>query len=204
MKIMITDKNTHRQFAGYSLFSLGFRPFFLGAGLYGVIAMLIWWMQYSGLVSSTVLTPSWHAHEMIFGYTLAVIAGFLLTSVHTWTGLNTASGTLLFILFCLWAAARVVNILGYYEIAAGCDIAFMLVFAWCAVYPIVKVRQWRQTVIVGILSVLFIANCLYYAGQLKIVNNGIFLGNMLAFYTIVGLILVMAGRLLPFFTERTH
>ena len=199
---MVTEKENLRPFAGTSLFNLGFRPFFLGAGLYGVITMLIWWLQYSGLMNSVALTPAWHAHEMIFGYTLAVIAGFLLTSVRAWTGLNTASGAGLFVLFCLWVMARVVNTLGYYQIAAGCDLAFMLVFGWCAVSPIVKVRQWRQTAIVGIITVLFIANCLYYAGQLGIISYGIFLGNTLGFYTIVGLILVMAGRVVPFFTER--
>ena len=202
MKIMVTEKDNLRLFAHISLFNLGFRPFFLGAGIYGVITMLIWWLQYSGLVSSVVLTPAWHAHEMIFGYTLAVIAGFLLTSVRSWTGLNTASGDGLFVLFCLWAMARVGNTLGYYQIAAGCDLAFMLVFGWCAVYPIVKVRQWRQTAIVGIIAVLFIANSLYYAGQLRIVSHGMSLGNTLGFYIIVGLILVMAGRMVPFFTER--
>lgn len=202
VKIMVTEKDTHRLFAGTSLFNLAFRPFFLGAALYGVIIMLIWWLQYSGLLSSVMLTPAWHAHEMIFGYALAVIVGFLLTSVRTWTGLDTASGAGLFVLFCLWAMARVANTLGYYQIAAGCDLAFMLTFGWCAVYPIVKVKQWRQTAIVGIIIALFIANCLYYAGQLGIVSYGIFLGNTLGFYTLVGLILVMAGRVVPFFTER--
>jgi len=202
VNILATEKGNRRKIARTSLFNLGFRPFFLGASLYGVIAMLLWWLHYTGLVSLVVLTPAWHAHEMIFGYTLAVIAGFLLTSVRNWTGINTASGAGLFVLFCFWAMARVVNTLGYYQLAAGFDLIFMLAFAWCVIYPIIKARHWRQTAIVGIIAVLFIANSLYYAGQLEIVSGGTSLGNTLGFYTIVGLILVMAGRLVPFFTER--
>lgn len=197
---MLTEKQNPENFAGTALFNLGFRPFFLGAALYAVISMLIWTLQYAGVFHSVALTPAWHAHEMLFGYTLAVIAGFLLTSVRNWTGLNTVSGAGLFALFGLWALARVANTLGAIQIAAGCDLVFMLAFAGCAVYPIIKVRQWRQTVIVLVITVLFIANSLYYAAQLGITGYST-IGNTLGFYTIVGLILVMAGRLLPFFTE---
>ena len=202
MKISITEKNNVHQFAGTALFNLGFRPFFLGAGIYAIIAMLIWWLQYSGIVESAYLTPAWHAHEMIYGYTFAVIAGFLLTSVRNWTGLDTVSGGRLFILFCLWALARLGNSLGSYWFAALPDLVFMLLFGWYVVAPIVIVKQWRQTVIVGIVSVLLLANSLYYAGQLGMVSNGIYLGNYLGFYLILGLVLVMAGRVVPFFTER--
>ena len=202
MKISITEENSLRQFAGTALFNLGFRPFFLGAGIYAIVAMLIWWLQYSAIIESVYLTPAWHAHEMIFGYTFAVIAGFLLTSVRNWTGLDTVSGGRLFILFCLWATARLGNTLGSYWLAALSDLSFMLLFGWYAVAPIVIAKQWRQTAIVGIISVLVVANSLYYAGQLEMVDNGIYLGNYLGFYLIVGLVLVMAGRVVPFFIER--
>ncbi len=202
MKISITEKENLRKFAGTALFNLGFRPFFLGAGVVGVLAMFAWWGQYSGYIGSADLTPAWHAHEMLFGYTLAVIAGFLLTSVRNWTGLDTVSGARLFALFCFWVVARVANALGYIEIAAVSDLVFMLWFGWCAVVPIIKVKQWRQTAIVGIIITLALANGLYYAGQLSLVTNGIYFGNYIGFYVVVGLILVMTGRVVPFFIER--
>ena len=201
MKVAITEKEELRKFAGTALFNLGFRPFFLGAGVYSIIAMVLWWFQYSGL-SPIELTSAWHAHEMIFGYTLAVIAGFLLTSVKNWTGLDTVAGFWLFLLFSLWLAARVFNTLGLYWAAAASDISFMLYFGWCAVIPILKVKQWRQTAVVGVIIILIIANSLYYAGQLGFLPNGVHLGNYLGFYLVLGLILVMAGRVVPFFIER--
>jgi uncharacterized protein involved in response to NO len=202
MKLSITEKENHRKFAGTALFNLGFRPFFLGAGLYGVLAMLVWWAQYSGYIGSAALTPAWHAHEMLFGYVLAVITGFLLTSVRNWTGLETVSGPALFALFSFWAAARVANTLGYIEIAAVSDIVFLIWFGWCAVVPIIKVKQWRQTAIIGVIIVVTLANCLYYAGQMSLLANGVFLGNYIGFYVIVGLVLMMTGRVVPFFIER--
>jgi uncharacterized protein involved in response to NO len=201
MKVSITEKEELRKFAGTALFNLGFRPFFLGAGVYSIIAMLLWWLQYSGL-NPIELTPAWHAHEMIFGYTLAVIAGFLLTSVRNWTGLDTVTGLWLFLLFSMWVAARVFNTMGLYWAAAANDIGFMLYFGWCAVVPIVKVKQWRQTAVVAVIIVLIIANSLYYAGQLGFLADGVYLGIYLGFYFVLGLILVMAGRVVPFFIER--
>lgn len=191
-----------RQFAATALFNVGFRPFFFGAGLAGVLTMFAWWCQYAGFIGLATLTPAWHAHEMLFGYTFAVICGFLLTSVRNWTGLETVSGVRLLVLFSFWVTARITNLLGAIEIAAVSDLVFMCSFGWYAIVPIIKVKQWRQTAIVGILVVLAIANGLYYAGQLSLVANGIFLGNYIAFYVIVGLILVMTGRVVPFFTER--
>lgn len=190
-----------RKFAGTALFNLGFRTFFLAAGLYSILAMLLWWFQYSGLASLD-LTSAWHAHEMLFGYTFAVIAGFLLTSVRNWTGVDTASGAALFLLFGLWLMARLFNTFGLYLIASVSDLLFMLLFCWSVMLPIVKVKQWRQTAIMVAVVVLIIANGFYYAGQLGFIDNGVYWGNYLGFYFVIGLILVMTGRVVPFFIER--
>jgi len=76
------------------LFNLGFRPFFLAAGLFSAVAMIAWGFAYPGLITLPLNLPAmfWHGHEMIFGYAVAVIAGFLLTSVRNWTGLPTPRG----------------------------------------------------------------------------------------------------------------
>ncbi|MBQ74535.1 MAG: hypothetical protein CMQ20_05850 [Gammaproteobacteria bacterium] len=202
MKTAITEKSDLYLFAGTALFNLGFRPFFLGAAIYAIIAMFIWWLQYSGFVQAGHLTPAWHAHEMLFGYTFAVIAGFLLTSVRNWTGIDTVSGGRLCILFSLWAMARLGNIFGSYEFAALLDLVCMAMCAWYIVTPIIQVKQRRQIAVVGIVCVLLVANGLYYSGQLGLVGNGIFLGNYLGLYLVLGLVLMMSGRVVPFFTER--
>ncbi|MBQ61767.1 MAG: hypothetical protein CMQ19_06795 [Gammaproteobacteria bacterium] len=202
MKISITEKFDLYLFADTALFNLGFRPFFLGAATYAIIAMFVWWLQYSGFVQADHLTPAWHAHEMIFGYTFAVIAGFLLTSVRNWTGIDTVSGGRLCILFSCWVLARLGNIFGSYEFAALLDLVCMVMCTWYIVVPIVQVKQRRQIAVVGIVSVLLLANGLYYSGQLGLVGNGIFLGNYLGLYLVLGLVLMMSGRVVPFFTTR--
>ncbi|MDE2028663.1 MAG: NnrS family protein, partial [Candidatus Omnitrophica bacterium] len=91
------------------LLQTGFRIFFLGGALYTVIAMLAWLAFYAlGMPMNMVMPPAvWHGHEMIFGFTMAVVAGFLLTAVINWTGLPTLSGMPLLVLFLLWLAGRI-------------------------------------------------------------------------------------------------
>ena len=72
---------------GLALFELGFRPFYLLAGIFSATSVLLWVAQYSGWLPAAYLKGSvWHGHELLFGYTMAVIAGFLLTAVRAWTG----------------------------------------------------------------------------------------------------------------------
>src|SRR5690625_2772493 len=85
--------------------SMGFRPFFLGSALFGAAITLFWVhaMSTGGSPGAGHLPPFlWHAHEMIFGYALGVVAGFLLTAARTWTGRNTAHGYPLLGLLVLW------------------------------------------------------------------------------------------------------
>jgi uncharacterized protein involved in response to NO len=78
---------------GFALFALGFRPFYLLAGAYAALSLPLWAAQYAGWLPGANL--SWHAHEMLFGYAFAVIAGFLLTGVRAWTSRSTPSGAAL-------------------------------------------------------------------------------------------------------------
>src|SRR6188474_1741638 len=88
---------------GYVLWNLGFRPFYLLASIFSAVSVLLWAVQVSGYLPSAYLRgPAWHGHEMLFGYTVAVITGFLLTAVRAWTGQPTASGAPLMALAALW------------------------------------------------------------------------------------------------------
>ena len=90
-------------------FDRAFRSFFLGGAVFATVSMIVWWFSYSfagnnsNLASFSGVSPMyWHGHEMIFGYALATITGFLLTAAMNWTGFNTASGKSLAGLFLLW------------------------------------------------------------------------------------------------------
>ncbi|MEY9830383.1 uncharacterized protein involved in response to NO [Sinorhizobium fredii] len=93
---------------GPVLFSYGFRPFFLGAALWAVSAMGLWIAALAGHVEpgGSYGAHAWHAHEMLFGFASAVLAGFLLTAVPNWTGRLPVSGWPLAGLFALWLAGR--------------------------------------------------------------------------------------------------
>ena len=125
---------------------IGFRPFFLGAGIFAMLSMALWSAVYLfqfDLPLQSLTQFEWHAHEMIFGYAFAVISGFLLTSVRTWTRKPTAHGTFLLVLFTLWLTARLLFLFGtsYIEFAALFDIAFALTLATLLSYRIIQAKK---------------------------------------------------------------
>ena len=146
----------------------------------------------------------WHAHEMIFGYTMAVIAGFLLTAARSWTGEETARGAFLGVLFVLWVLARAAMLNGTALIlwAAISDMLFMLGLGIAVARPILKARQKRQAPVLLIVSVLTVANLLFYLGALGLVEGGAHLGLHGGLYLVLGMVLFMGRRVIPFFTER--
>ncbi|MCK5498170.1 MAG: NnrS family protein, partial [Gammaproteobacteria bacterium] len=147
----------------FGLFNLGFRPFFLGASLFSIVSVLLWMGVYAlqvPLQITGINMYQWHAHEMIYGYSLAVISGFLLTAVKNWTGEQTLYGPGLFGLFMLWAMARISFLFGtsFIFIAAFFDMLFLFCLISAIAYPIVKIRQWRQIGILTKLILLTIGN----------------------------------------------
>jgi len=113
--------------ARYGLLALGFRPFFLVAGGWAALSLIAWLAVLFGLLAPPryLAGTHWHAHEMLFGYTAAVIAGFLLTAARNWSGLPTAAGGRLAALVALWLAARLAPWLGAPAWLIGAlDIAF--------------------------------------------------------------------------------
>ena len=90
-------------------FALGFRPFFLCAGAAGTLLLPLWLAFWSGALPPNPYYGGigWHSHEMLFGYATAVLAGFLLTAVRNWTGIDTITGTPLAALAGVWLAGRI-------------------------------------------------------------------------------------------------
>jgi len=192
----------------FALFELGFRPFFLFASLFSIIATSIWMANFTfgwPLPISTITPIAWHGHEMVFGYAAAIIAGFLLTAVRNWTGVQTIKGGALASLVLVWLLARTLPLLNsalLFEWAALFDLAFFLGLILAVLHPIAKVKQWRQLLIVTILVLILAADIVYYLGVLHIVNQGVSWGLFSGVYLIMALIFTLARRVMPFFIER--
>ena len=189
------------------LFALGFRPFFLLSGIFAILLMALWvpvfvgggiWDTYYGQIE-------WHSHEMIFGYTVSVIAGFLLTAVRNWTGRPTAEGRYLAALAGLWLLGRILPITAGifpFWLIAIVDLAFLPALAVAIGLPLVRSGETRNMLFLPLLAALWVANALVHAEAFGLTpglaRKGIFLGLDL----IVLLIVIMGGRVIPFFTER--
>ncbi|GIX22022.1 MAG: hypothetical protein KatS3mg121_0805 [Gammaproteobacteria bacterium] len=189
--------------ARFALFALGFRPFFLAACLYAVLAVVPWWFVYTGALAlpAGVAPFHWHAHEMVWGYAMAVIAGFLLTAVRNWTGEATPQGAPLAALVLVWALARAWPWLDTPATLwiEGLWYAALIV---AVARPIVRARQWRQLGILSKLLLLAAADALYHlaaAGHVALApRTGLYLG----LYLVLALVLTIGRRVIPFFTER--
>jgi len=191
---------------GVPLFALGFRPFFLAAGVAAVLLVGAWVVDYGAWATLSTYYGglNWHAHEMVFGYAAAVVAGFLLTAVRNWTGLQTAQGPALAALLALWLAGRIAPFLTSLPpaLVAAVDLAFVPVLAASLAVPLLRQRQARNLPFVPILLVLFCANALVHLEALGLTQGTAQRGVRLGVAVIVLLIAVVGGRVIPFFTER--
>jgi uncharacterized protein involved in response to NO len=188
----------------FALFALGFRPFFLGAGILAVVFIALWLALYRGYLPLVLfVSPAqWHAHEMLFGFAGAVIAGFLLTAVQNWTGMQTPSGTPLALLFLLWLAGRMAPFLPglptllYALVDAALFPALMVAIA----RPILRARQTRNLAFPLMLAMLTLANLLVHAEWLGLAQTAS-AGFSLAIFMVVLMMVVLGGRVIPSFTD---
>ncbi|WP_178861492.1 NnrS family protein [Thiomicrorhabdus cannonii] len=185
-------------------FERAFRAFFMGAALFAVVAMLAWWRLYptaEGL--SGVAGVQWHAHEMVFGYALATVTGFLLTAVMNWSGGNSASGWPLAVLFGLWLGARLGFLLDVPLVwIAVLDSAFTLGLFAHFMWPVWRQKLWPQLGLAAKFLLLAIANGVFYGGAFGVVEHGMHIGTLLGLFLVLAINLTMMRRLLPFFTKR--
>lgn len=187
-----------------ALWNLGFRPFFLGAGLWAVIAMGVWTAIYAfGVVFTPAGMPAllWHGHEMVFGYALAVVAGFLLTAVKNWTGVQTVHGPALAGLFSVWVAARIIPLVPDLPllVAAVLDCLFAVLLLVALGRPLVRVKQWKQLGILLIIGLLASCDVVFFLGVGGVLPGVELSALLAAVYLVVLLIAVMAARVVPIF-----
>lgn len=203
---MIVNLEPAKDVGKFALLHLGFRPFFIGASGFAVLSMLIWMTIYIfgwNIQFKYFSTMTWHAHEMIFGYTLAVAAGFLLTAIKNWTNLQTVHGYRLLLLFLLWLLARCLPFLeGGGILTAVIDNLFIVSLIIAVALPLQKAKHWKSLAFVLILIFLLISNIVFYLGVFRVVPNGVHYGLYLGLYLILGLIFIMGRRVIPFFIER--
>jgi uncharacterized protein involved in response to NO len=193
-------------FAGVPLFAKGFRPFFLLAALWAGVALPLWLIAYRGLLSvGTYVAPTyWHAHEMVFGYAIAVVAGFLLTAAGNWTQRETLVGAPLFALSVLWVLGRVTMFASAAlppAVVAGSNLLFLPVLSVVLARVIYGARSRRNYGIPIVVAALFAAQLLVHLDALGLFPGGQRLGVWLGVDLLVLLILVIGGRIIPLFTR---
>ena len=192
------------EYAGPALFSYGFRPFFLGAAVWAALAIVLWLPQYFGhLKLPTASAPlDWHIHEMIYGYVAATVAGFLLTAIPNWTGRLPVNGYPLAALFALWLLGRIAiagSAICGLLLAAVVDVAFLLIFAAVALGEIVAGRNWRNLRVLIVLGVLIAGNIVFHAEVIR--SGSADYGIRIGIAALVGLIMLVGGRIVPSFTR---
>ncbi|HFC30569.1 MAG TPA: NnrS family protein [Oceanospirillales bacterium] len=189
-----------------ALFSLGFRPFFLLASLFSAIALALWAMVFADKWQLPVFSyyPMiiWHAHEMIFAYSMAVIAGFLLTAIKNWTGIQTVNGGKLALLASIWLLARILPfVINNHWVIAIVDMLFLPLLAVFIALPLIKVGNKRNYFMIVLISVFAGLNLLLHLELLGFVQNMAQIAYKSAFYLIIALIIIMAGRVFPMFSQ---
>jgi uncharacterized protein involved in response to NO len=161
----------------FALFALGFRPFYLLASAFAALSIPLWALQFSGLLPRPYLSgPLWHAHEMLFGFTLAVIVGFLFTAGRNWTDQPTPTG---------WKLASLA------ALAAAIALAI----------PFVKAKNKRNYFFVGLLVLLAIAAAFIHLSHLGLASAPAWLGVQIALDVVLFILCVMGGRVIPMFTN---
>lgn len=190
---------------GPAVLSYGFRPFFLAAGLFAPLAMLTWigaltlgW-QVGGITYGAL---AWHAHEMLLGYSVAALAGFMLTAIPNWTGRLPVSGMPLLALVLTWLAGRLAmlepDLLGLY-LAAAIEAVFLPLLTAIAAREIIAGRNWKNLKILAGLSTLTFVNLWFHAVILTGGDPSMpFRGGVAVLVALVGLV---GGRIIPSFTR---
>lgn len=206
--LMNIQNTAKRPTSPHPILNLGFRIFFVGSALFAVVAMLLWLAILQGFAPfKGVINPFyWHGHEMVFGYALAVIAGFLLTAVKTWTNQPMPYGWKLFAIFLPWALARIMW-MGAHAVPSNAmlvvtfvlDMLFWGLTSFAVIRAVWAARQKRQIGIVAKLTLLYIAQLAFYVGvftnHLSMQQASLYA----ALYLVIGVVFTIGRRVLPFF-----
>ncbi|MEP3476820.1 MAG: NnrS family protein [Hyphomicrobiales bacterium] len=191
----------------FSIFSYGFRPFFLAAGAYAILPIIPWLLYLMNLIEPSIPLQTWHAHEMIFGFVTAGIAGFLLSAMPNWTNTAPMIGKDLKVLFGLWVLGRIIfwlflffdnPIFGYLLFV---DMALPIALFIHVSHVLVEAKNNRNYIFIGILLCLAIANFLTILDLIDLGLSSFNTGTLFAINMIMITLSVLGGRVIPNFTR---
>ena len=186
----------------FTLWQIGFRPFYLLASSFAALSIALWALQFAGWLGRPYLQgPLWHAHEMLFGFTLAVLVGFLLTAGRNWSGRLTPSGWPLAAMAALWVAGRVLVLTPFGWAAALANAAFPLAAAIALAIPFIAARNRRNYFFVALLLLMSAAVLTVHLAQLGVLQLPGWIGIQLALDLMLFIMAVMGGRVIPMFTN---
>ncbi len=188
------------------LWRLAFRPFFLAGSLFAMLAIPLWIGAWTGLWSGFHPTGgwlAWHRHEMLFGFAMAIVAGFLLTAGQTWTGQPGVSGNRLAALAGVWLLARLGWLLGApIGLLIVADLLFLLGVTGLMARMLWVARQKRNYPIIAVLTLMTCADVLVLCG-VALSDDGLQRQGVLAgLWLVAALMAIIGGRVIPFFTQR--
>ncbi len=199
----LTSKDSRIQ-PRFALFELGFRAYFLLASVFAAIAIIPWVLALHGISLGATASVWWHAHEMIFGFALAVIYGFLLTAGQNWTGVASPRGWSLFVLVLPWLIARLglalmpaVPMVYFAASDVLANIAVMAVMA----RMVLKAKQWRNAPFVLILALFALLNGASYLSHILGHLDTAMRIHDATLWVIAIVINLMGGRVIPAFTQ---
>lgn len=190
------------------LLRMAFRPFFLLAGSWAVLAISLWLAQLGGLWHGNQLLPAtlWHGHEMLFGFGALVAAGFLLTAAQNWTARQGLQGRLLLLSCLLWLSARLLALfatgnVGFWCLLA-CQFGWWLCVLWALAQQLIPAQSRNNYVFLPLLTLMALLNIsvLLLANQQPLLAGLLCQSMVLLFCLLMG---IVGGRVIPFFTART-
>jgi len=188
--------------AGFALWNLGFRPFYLLASIYAAVSVALWAGEYAGYLPAAYLrNPLWHGHEMLFGYAIAVVAGFLFTAVRNWTNRPTPTGAALAAFALLWLAGRVLVLTPYSIAAAIANAAFPVAVAVALAIPLVRSGNRRNYFFIGLLLAVGALELALHLSQLGALRWPAIASLQVGLDIVMFIIAVMGGRVIPMFTN---
>lgn len=197
----MTDRETS---GGAPFWQLGFRPFFALGALASVVLLSLWLTLQAGTpVPLGALAPIvWHAHEMVFGFAAAIVAGFVLTASQSWSGVRGVHGRRLQLLVAVWLLARVLLLTpAPLPIVALVDLAFFPLLS-LALWPYLRDPELKPERLLFVLfAALLVGNAMVHAEALGLTSGTALRGVRLGVHTLVVMIVFIGGRVIPFFTE---
>lgn len=195
-----------RAWRGPAILTFGFRPFFLGAAVWAAVAMVLWLLMLTGMLDLPVrLDPvSWHSHEFLYGYVIAVIAGFLMTAVPNWTGRLPIVGWPLLGIVLLWLAGRVAMAFSALMpplAVAVIDLSMPVALTLVIGREIVTGKNWRNLMPLGMLAVFTLGNAVFHIEAARDLVAAQGYGLRIGLGAAIALVGLIGGRIIPSFTR---